>query len=231
MRIVKYPVRVDSACANMAIDSWMLTQITDVLPVAFRSYQWLRPSFTFGYTQRLSEVLDRIQLIDVDLCRRPSGGGIVDHRNDWTYSIAVSSRSLWGEMKPLEFYKEIHSALVSAFLDFEFETELFQPIANEINPLACFDRPSPYDVVLKDTTEKVAGAALKRTRDGILLQGTVDRSVCSSIEFVKLEKCFLTHLSNAAQVNEVQVECALPHGSELDAMVVPFESESWQNKR
>ena len=75
-----------SAAMNMAIDEALLESAT--VP-SVRFYGWHSPALSFGYFGRFSDVA--IYASERDLVRRWTGGGIVFHGDDITYSIALPS--------------------------------------------------------------------------------------------------------------------------------------------
>ena len=84
------PTRTGAAAENMALDFLLLQRYPDPAAFRFRHYEWRGPAFTFGFGQKIAWV--RAQLApegSVDLCRRPTGGGMVDHRRDWTYALVI----------------------------------------------------------------------------------------------------------------------------------------------
>src|SRR5690606_26855586 len=82
------PNRSDSAAANMATDFLLLQRYPASGHARFRHYGWHRPAVTFGYSQKFAWVRDQLRTLhdndsdvaSVELCRRPTGGGLVDHR-------------------------------------------------------------------------------------------------------------------------------------------------------
>ena len=60
--------------------------------------------------EQLAEQTDE----SLDLCRRPTGGGIVDHREDWTYSLIIPRGHALEEARAADSYREIHVALAAA---------------------------------------------------------------------------------------------------------------------
>src|SRR5262245_1759825 len=72
------------AAMNMAIDEALLEYST---APAIRFYRWQSPALSFGYFGRFADVA-RYQ-IERDLVRRWTGGGIVFHGEDLTYSIVI----------------------------------------------------------------------------------------------------------------------------------------------
>ncbi len=178
-----------SAAENMALDQWMVAQLDASMPVMFRSYGWLKDAITYGYTQKIQQVKLRFSEWEwdkMDCCRRPTAGGIVDHRNDWTFALAMHASFSVAQLKPLQIYRSVHEILLAALTEIGARVELYIPEDAESSPEACFDRPSPFDVLLQDSGLKVAGAAMKRTRSGLLIQGSVSRERLPSVDFKQL---------------------------------------------
>ena len=65
-----------------------------------RFYGWMEPAATFGYFQKYSSV-ERATLLR-PLVRRLTGGGIVPHDADWTYSFAVPPGHEWHSLAAIE---------------------------------------------------------------------------------------------------------------------------------
>lgn len=133
--------------------------------------------------------------MDSECCRRPTGGGIVDHRKDWTYALALHRGSPWGRLAPLELYRCLHECLARALTEVAAPAvRLFQPHGLERAPEACFERPSPFDLLHAETGLKVAGAALKRTRKGVLIQGSLSRERLVGTDFAGFGDCLIGRL-------------------------------------
>ncbi|MDQ2919081.1 MAG: octanoyltransferase, partial [Verrucomicrobiota bacterium] len=73
-----------AAAINMALDEALFEYATVPL---LRFYSWARPSLSFGYFGLFAEVADQIQ--ERDIVRRWTGGGIVLHGTDLTYSVIL----------------------------------------------------------------------------------------------------------------------------------------------
>lgn len=223
--------REQSAAANMALDHWMLSAVSISLPLLFRAYGWKQAAFTFGYTQKWREVQDYLDGLNVDhpeLCRRPTGGGIVDHRNDWTYCIALHHQHPWSCVSPLALYKLLHNLLAEVISECAVPAKLYDPKLHEHAPLACFERPSPFDVLSETTGRKIAGAALKRSKNGILIQGSVAREPLVQFCDDSLEQRFFSALLHANADPENSISVSVPDpvpGIDL------FRSEAWNLKR
>lgn len=180
----------------MAADFLMLKRYPHPERVRFRAYGWTRPAVTFGYSQKIAWVRGQLagwsergeveeRPADVwELCRRPTGGGVVDHRKDWTYALVIPRGHPWEEMRAMDSYRAVHTALREALAMEGVETELKvscekgegESCVSQGKGLAvCFARAELFDLIDSATGRKVAGAAQKRTKQGLLVQGSVDR--------------------------------------------------------
>src|SRR2546423_12982971 len=72
------------AALNMAVDEALL--VDSAAPV-LRFYRWQRPSISFGYFGRYAEVAP--ESARREIVRRWTGGGIVPHGADLTYSVII----------------------------------------------------------------------------------------------------------------------------------------------
>src|SRR5437764_14717369 len=90
----------------MAIDEALLE--TAVLPT-IRFYRWRSPALSFGYFGKFSDVA--IYAAERDLVRRWTGGGIVFHGDDLTYSSVVPASSPVFAESSIAIYGKIHRAL------------------------------------------------------------------------------------------------------------------------
>src|SRR5688572_17048998 len=98
---------------NMALDEALLISIADLGGPLLRFYSWTEPAATFGYSQKFSEVESQTRLRP--LIRRPTGGGIVPHDCDWTYSVIFPPQHFWYSLKALESYRRLHEWIRCAF--------------------------------------------------------------------------------------------------------------------
>lgn len=175
------PTRIGGAAENMALDFLLLQRYPEPAAPRFRHYGWRAPSVTFGYSQKIAFV--RSQLPDdgpLDLCRRPTGGGVVDHRDDWTFSLVIPRGHPLEDVRATQSYREIHECLAAAL-----QRQGIPAATNKtpepphpsgpLGPGVCFQRAELYDVIHEQTREKIAGAAQKRNKHGLLVQGSLWR--------------------------------------------------------
>ncbi len=153
-----------SAAMNMAIDEALLEQ--SKMP-ALRFYRWEKPAVSFGYFGRFSDVV--AQGDKRDLVRRWTGGGIVMHGTDCTYSVVLPRSGNAPPENSRAIYHQIHLALCAA-LQGRVPAELAVDAAPNASEF-CFAKAVLADVLVDG--QKIAGAAHRRTRAGMLHQGSV----------------------------------------------------------
>ncbi len=156
------------AAFNMAFDDVLLESAGSLGAPVLRFYGWTQPAATFGYFQKISGVESTIQLRP--LIRRPTGGGIVPHDADWTYSFVVRPGHEWYAFSALESYRRMHAWIQSAFAELKIETEL-APCCKKTLPGQCFVGYEKFDLLWRG--QKIAGAAQRRNKFGLLIQGSV----------------------------------------------------------
>ena len=155
---------------NMAIDEALLASAA--VPI-LRYYRWRRLSLSFGYFGRYAEVAPESDRRD--LVRRWTGGGIVPHGEgvDLTYSIVVPRGHSFFQRSSVEIYAAVHDAICRALQANGMEAFLANNAAPKISE-ACFANAVRADVISEG--QKIAGAAHRRTRAGLLHQGSIQRN-------------------------------------------------------
>ena len=153
---------------NMAMDDALLEAMPRLQQPVLRFYGWTEPAATFGYFQKFAEV-ERATLLR-PLVRRPTGGGIVPHDADWTYSLAFPAGHEWHSLRAEESYRRVHAWIQSAFAELSVETELAVRCKKSA-PGQCFVGHEKSDLLWLG--RKIAGAAQRRTLGGLLIQGSV----------------------------------------------------------
>jgi lipoate-protein ligase A len=163
------------AAFNMALDEALLEAVSRIGKPVLRFYGWTKPAATFGYFQKYADV-ERATLLR-PLIRRPTGGGIVPHAADWTYSLAFPPGHEWHLLKAEESYRRVHEWIQSAFAKLKIETEL-APFCKKSAPGQCFVGHEKFDLLWNGI--KIAGAAQRRNQLGLLVQGSVQPSTLRS---------------------------------------------------
>lgn len=150
----------------MAVDEWLLeTATTPVL----RVYAWQGDWASIGYFGNLPDAQAAIPA--VAWVRRWTGGGVVDHRADWTYTVVAPAGELLARQRGAESYQHLHHALEETMQAEGLAARLSSGDA-QTGAALCFENPVPHDLVGSDG-RKLAGAGQRRTRQGLLHQGSV----------------------------------------------------------
>jgi len=152
----------------MALDEALLESAPQLARPALRFYGWTEPAATFGYSQKYSQAAAMTQLRP--LVRRPTGGGLVPHDADWTYSLVFPAQHGWHRLKAAESYRRLHEWIAAAFARLNVPAALATSSQKEI-PGQCFAGPEKSDLLWRG--RKIAGAAQRRARAGLLIQGSV----------------------------------------------------------
>jgi lipoyl(octanoyl) transferase len=156
-------------CAfNMALDETLLQAVPRLGRPVLRFYGWTESAASFGYFQKHAEI-ERMTLLR-PLVRRPTGGGLVPHDADWTYSLAFPPGHEWYSLSATDSYRRVHEWIRAAFARLGIRTEL-APSCLKTQAGQCFVGREKFDVLWEG--QKIAGAAQRRTRDGLLIQGSV----------------------------------------------------------
>jgi lipoate-protein ligase A len=153
---------------NMALDEVLLGSMPELGHPVLRFYGWRQPAASFGYFQKYAEIETLTPLRP--LVRRPTGGGLVSHEADWTYSFSIPTSDPWYDLTARESYHRVHLWLQAAFGRLGFEAELAAQ-ARRAGPGQCFVGHEQSDLLLNGL--KIAGAAQRRTRQCLLIQGSV----------------------------------------------------------
>jgi lipoate-protein ligase A len=217
-----------SAAMNMAIDEALLERAT--FP-SIRFYRWHSPALSFGYFGKFSDVAD--YAAERHLVRRWTGGGIVFHGEDLTYSIVIPVNDPTFKESSILVYEKIHRALCKALA----ADGKRAAVAGGVDPggiaaamrtavsgscYDCFANPVPGDVMIDG--RKIAGAAQRKTRNALLQQG--------SIQGIELENGladrFAEQLSNNCEPRSLP-EAVQYRAREIAAQ--KYATDAWLRKR
>ena len=156
-----------SAALNMAVDEALLAEAP--API-LRFYRWRQPSLSFGYFGLFAEAAR--QSDKREIVRRWTGGGIVPHGNDLTYSVIIPKAHPFFARSSLEIYAALHDAIRRALEANQIEATLVEQAVSRVSD-DCFANAVRADVM--SNGRKIAGAAQRRSRAGLLHQGSIQR--------------------------------------------------------
>lgn len=231
------PVRTAGAAENMALDLLLLQRYPDQAVARFRHYEWRGPAFTFGYSQRIDYVRANLPAEEnLELCRRATGGGIVDHRHDWTYALVLPRRHAIYDARATQAYHDVHACLVEALEALGQKVELKANVRKETAgeggtvsalPTICFVRAEPYDVLHSATGEKIAGAAMKRNRHGLLFQGSIEKSRLGALAWDKFQSLFTAALGRLLAMEPVEMPWPDLNEDEVSGLIEQYSTPEW----
>jgi lipoate-protein ligase A len=155
------------AALNMAVDEALLESAANPI---LRFYRWRCPSLSFGYFGHYAEVANQSNRREI--VRRWTGGGIVPHGDDLTYSFILPSSHHFFARSSLEIYAAVHDAIRRALGANGVEAILANGASPKISE-DCFANAVRADVI--SGGRKIAGAAHRRSRTGLLHQGSIQR--------------------------------------------------------
>ena len=133
-----------AAAANMALDEALLNMAPSLGQPILRFYSWNEPAASFGYFQKFAEIARATPLRP--LVRRPTGGGLVPHDADWTYSLIFQPSHPWYSLKAVQSYQRLHEGLRASFARVGTPTELSPGTPKEV-PGQCFVGSEKFDLL------------------------------------------------------------------------------------
>lgn len=235
------PERTAGAAENMAADFLLLQRHPRPGVARFRHYGWRHPAFTFGYSQRLDFIRGQVAAVAGDdlapeICRRPTGGGLVDHRDDWTYALVVPRGHPLEEMRASESYRAVHEALATVLRAHGVPAVTkpsAEPGSAEDGPAGvCFERAEIHDVVNADTGVKIAGAAQKRSRHGMLFQGSIWRpAAAGTVPWDDLTDLIAAALASTLGAETGHAPWPDFAEGELEGLTEKYSSPEWNDFR
>jgi len=233
------PVRTGGAAENMATDFLLLQRYPHPLAPRFRHYEWRAPAFTFGFGQKIAFVREKLAAeLPCDLCRRPTGGGIVDHRNDWTYALVIPRGHALEETRATHSYRVVHECLAEALVALGQRVEVkavCEPPTDGAEcapgPGICFQRAELFDVVNPQTGAKVAGAAQKRNKHGLLFQGSIEKASVGAIDWAAFHTRFTAVLGRTLGVGAVETPWPEFAEHEVEGLIEQYSAPEWNAYR
>ncbi len=233
MKLHFLPIRTAGAAENMALDFLLLQRYPETAAPRFRHYEWRGPAFTFGYSQKTAFVRANLPAGErFDLCRRPTGGGIVDHRNDWTYALVLPRGHLLYDERAAQSYRIVHECLAASLTALGQPAELKragQSLRGEQAPPTgvCFQCAELYDVVNSRTGEKIAGAAQKRNKHGLLFQGSIEKNRLAPLDWEDFQSRFANALAQAVGAEIQETPWPDLNEDEVAGLIEQYSSPEW----
>lgn len=157
--------------ANMAIDTTLLERADRLSEGWLRLYQWKPSCLSFGRHEPATRRYDihRIQDLNLDTVRRPTGGRAVWHARELTYAVAAPNVRL-GSLQSA--YLEIHRMIAQALRGLGVRVSLApRGAATALDAGACFAQPAGGEVMWEG--RKIVGSAQYRQGTALLQHGSI----------------------------------------------------------
>ncbi len=105
-----------SAASNMSIDADLLKKLKAEDPPLLRLYDWQENSATYGYFIDPFKYIEEksVDKYQLDLAKRPTGGGIVFHLCDLSFSLLMPASHPKFSFNTLENYAFVNAVVLEA---------------------------------------------------------------------------------------------------------------------
>jgi lipoate---protein ligase len=180
MKVWKYlHTGTSNAEKNMAIDCSLLQDLQYDGEPTLHIYDWEESSLTYGHFICLENFLlpKGIQKHKRQIARRPTGGGILLHGSDFTFSVLLPGSHPSFSRNTLSNYQFINQTVLETlhcFLGGNAICSLLPEEPEKVNQQCvsfCMAKPTKYDLMING--KKVGGGALRKTKEGFLHQGSI----------------------------------------------------------
>ena len=229
MRGVILETPAGDVCGQMAMDETLARS----KPAAFclRFFRWRGPGATFGYAQRVGEVERALPKgIGRNYTRRPTGGGIVPHLDDVTFSCVFPAEGL---LRPAEIYRRLHTAILAGLRGMGMAARLCakggSPAPQGPGGAAqCFVQPVALDILAD--AGKILGGAIRRYGETVLYQGSLQLPEARS-RAAKLEAAVAQSLAQEWGLKWEHRELPREVREPAAALEAKYRSEAWIRRR
>ena len=202
----------------MAVDEWLLKHAE--IPL-LRVYPWAGDWASVGYFGEIQAA--RASISGVNWVRRWTGGGAVDHRADWTYSVIFPHTEPLARARGALSYGVIHEALGLALAAEGLATCLSGGEAANGDAL-CFSNPVGHDLI-GDGGAKIAGAGQRRTKSGLLHQGSVAAGCADSVSRLRAQR-----LADGLASSSRELDFDIPDAT-LAPLIARYSCAVWTERR
>jgi lipoate-protein ligase A len=205
--------------AIMQKDFYLLRDFRAENPPLLHFYEWDSPCLTYGYFIKPSDHinLEALAQYGLKVARRPTGGGIIFHTTDFAFSVFLPAAHPEFSTNTLENYALVNQRVakaIQAFTNSRIEPTLLEKEqvlqAKENSGGFCMANPTQFDLVIEG--KKVGGAAQRRTKQGLLHQGSISLKFPSSA----MLGAVLKNQSLIVSAMEKHSYCLLKDGAEAD---------------
>ncbi|PIF04816.1 MAG: ligase [Arcobacter sp.] len=159
-----------SAKENMAVDEALLSSYKEGDYPVFRLYSW-ENSFTIGVSQQFNDY-PITALYNGNYAKRVTGGGVLFHGHDLSYSLVIPTALLQG-LNIKESYEKICTFILNFYKNLGLDAKYVKD--NDTIALAkseyCQVGFEAYDILVNG--KKIGGNAQRRTKKAIFQHGSI----------------------------------------------------------
>jgi len=171
--------KIGSSKDIMNLDETLLEELEPNDDPILHLYTFEKKSATFGHFLSPSDYIDlkKAEKFDVELAKRPTGGGMIFHFSDLAFSVLIPSEHHGYFTDPLKNYVFINQIVMKAIERFLQQSPNLDLLPEESAPLDpsskafCMAKPTKYDIMIEK--KKIVGAAQRRKKQGYLHQASI----------------------------------------------------------
>lgn len=162
-----------SAQENMVIDRILFESFSQTKVPVFRVYSW-KKSFTFGISDEITKLKEKEELIPYqeNYAKRMTGGGILFHGHDISYSLSIPSSCMQG-LSVKESYEKICQFLLRFYANLGLNPSYAKDDTTVYKSKNVFCQLGfeDYDILIDG--KKMGGNAQRRTKESIFQHGSI----------------------------------------------------------
>lgn len=168
---------IQLAVKHMERDAELLQGLKPDSKPCIHHYEWLGESLTYGYFCQLNQLLhlDLAQQENIQMARRPTGGGLLFHLSDLAFSVLVPASHPWCSVNPLQNYAAINAVVLQVVEKWSGSHAAVHLATDAASGARqgpfCMAQTTRYDLVRNG--RKIGGAAQRRTAQGLLHQASL----------------------------------------------------------
>lgn len=201
-----------SAAMNMAIDELLFDSLQNE-PV-LRIYFWDKAYTTIGYFQKNN----------CNAVRRLTGGLLVNHHNDLSYSFCAQAHDWPYLYNQQDTYKYLHAAIKKALSGINIDSSFAEIQTSDKKNMFCVQTLYSDDL-LKDG-KKIVGSCMRRRGKKILVQGSLHLNLKSS-EKEEFSYSFADNVAGLIKTGAKKEELA----AEILSKAASISGEKYSNKQ
>jgi lipoyl(octanoyl) transferase len=164
-----------SAIDNMILDNFLCESLTGNY---LRIYRWLNKTVSLGLKNKIDIVdFEFLKQNNIDVVKRPTGGGALLHSDDLCFSIIESSNKY-----PKENYSYIKAKIAVLLETLGIYIDSGKKTDTKYSEL-CFNRINRHEISVN--SKKIVGISQKLYRGKYLMQGSFSMQKCC-VDYAKI---------------------------------------------